>query len=244
MGWPKGRKRAKRASRPMTEAQRVALEALHERQRARKSGEAPSSDQPFPNPLDTHAPARESSRSRIPAAVRRDAKTVLAFTVAGADRFASLSSKLWADRAEGRTGFWTVEDQLSKDETTHLVNAAYAELADYPKLVEKIAAIASGRKHAYLGYVATMIALPRLIRHGIVSEDDPLVSVVLFAQLAIANQLADFERDDDDQPEPPVSVAPGPTPEHYWGNGNGQIDPRGVSAAVADVGVGSAEQAG
>lgn len=232
---------ATKRKRPLSDAQRAHLEKLAERNRQRAAGAAPPPEQ-FPNPLDTHAPKRETARTRIPATMRKDAKTILAFGIAGLDK----GARLLSDRSG--SGFWTAEDQLSQDETTHLVNAVYAELSDYPKIVAAIASLGTGQKHAYVLYVATMIALPRLIRHGLLREDDPLVSAVLFAQLAVAGQVAppddDAEPEPERRPEPAVSVAPGPAYGDRWGNGNGQVH-AGIGVVIpAPVDGGLSEQAG
>jgi ribosomal protein S14 len=161
--------------------------------------------------------------SKISAAQARNVKTGLVLAIAGADAIA----------ARAVPQHWTAEDRLQSDETTQLVKAIYAELESWPKALAWLAAAAEQGVHVQLAYAIAMVALPRLMRRGLVPAD-----VAGFIFLA-ASQPQPGAADG-----PTADVAAGSASQPHRHNGNGQVDASGVPDLIAPLHGGFSEQAG
>jgi len=142
-----------------------------------------------------------------------------------------------ADMAAGRLApvYWTPEDRLQQDETTALVRGVYAELEAQPKLLEWLAAAADQGVHGQLAMALAMIALPRLMRRGVVPPDVAAALAFAFGQPPTPEQ----------QPQPDaVSVEAGPAREPERVERNGQEHSSFVPGRDATVHSGFSEQAG
>jgi hypothetical protein len=154
-----------------------------------------SSPQPSPEQVPLRGPAKLS------AVAQRNAKTLITIAIAGSD---NIAARLVPQH-------WTAEDRLAQEETVMLVAAVYA--ATPAKVLEWLAKAAEQGVYVQLAYAIGMVALPRLVRRGLVPAD-----VALLFFLA-ANQ-----------PQPPAAadqdaatVESGATPEPDRDNGNGQV---------------------
>lgn len=160
-------------------------------------------------------------RPVLSAVKTRQVKSIFALGIWGADQVAARSAPQ----------YWnTPEDRLTGDEQAALVGATYTEIeARFPKLLEWFAKASESATEAALVWTVAMIALPRLARHGVISNE--LATAILFAPFAVANATA------------PAGVESHGTPQPDRSNRNGQIDASGVPAPISEIRGSAAEQA-
>jgi len=155
---------------------------------------------------------------------QRNVKSLLVLTIAGGDAAAArLAPK-----------YWTAEDRLQQDETAALTKAIYAELEAQPKVIEWLARIAEQGVHGQLAYTVAMVALPRLVRRGLVPADVAMALYFAGASAAASGAPAG---------PAPADVESGPAPVDHRDNGYGQVNVGEFASAGAPIRPGPQEQA-
>jgi hypothetical protein len=176
--------------------------------------------------LGERKPGRPPNLAKLTAAQIKRAKSAIGFPfVLGDLAAARLLPK-----------YWTAEDRLAREETVQLVDAIYKELDSWgpdtlpAHLLELLAEASENAVHLNLAMTIAVIALPRLVRRGLIPID-VLLAVAFFS-----------EQQQAESGPTPVSVESRPAPVDRGHERNGQVDSGELAAEIPPIRPGPQEQ--